>query len=166
VYDRLFTCPTESTEVGSVIVLPGEVTKLPREKRIPELKPLTKWEKFAKQKGILKKKKDRMIFDEETGVYRPNFGYKRAKNGIEDTPIVEVKAGEDPYADPWTQDRKSKKDRVNKNLENQLKNQLRRNPKKHSSLSYGINYLRALVEIVCSCCDLYLQILRKYLVYL
>ena len=38
---------------------------------------MTRWEAFAKAKGILKKKKkERMTYDEETGTYKPIFGYK------------------------------------------------------------------------------------------
>lgn len=99
---------------------------------------MTKWEKFAKEKGIKKTKKERMVYDDTEGDFRPRFGYKRVKGGIEDQPIVEVKAGQDPYADPWSAGREEKKKRVNKNLENKLKNELRRNPKKSKQLlQYG-----------------------------
>jgi regulator of ribosome biosynthesis len=123
--DRVFECPIEKSEVGPLAVLPNEVTVLPREKRIPEPKPETKWERFAREKGIKKRKKDRMVWDEDNQEFRPSFGYKRAKGGVEDLPIVEVKAGQDPYADPWAVARKEKKERVNKNLQNQVKNKMR-----------------------------------------
>jgi hypothetical protein len=51
-------------------------TPLPREKHVPEAKPLTKWEKFAKEKGIKKTKKSRKVYDEQTKEYLPAFGYK------------------------------------------------------------------------------------------
>ena len=98
---------------------------LPREKRIPEAKSETKWEKFAKEKGIKNKKRERMVFDEDQEEYRPRFGYKRANNGVLDMPIVEVKDGEDPFADPWAEARKDKKGRIEKNLKNQIKNKIR-----------------------------------------
>ncbi len=66
-----------------------------------------------------------MLYDEETGEYKPRFGYKRIKNGLEDIPIVEVKAGQDPFADPWSEDRREKKERVKKNLKNQVRNMSR-----------------------------------------
>lgn len=62
-----------------------------RAKPIPEAKKETKWEKFAKEKGIQKKKRARMIWDEQTNEWRPRWGYKRANGGIEDMPIVELK---------------------------------------------------------------------------
>jgi regulator of ribosome biosynthesis len=48
--------------------------------QVPKAKALTKWEQFAKLKGITKQKKSRMVFDEETGAYAPRFGYKRAND--------------------------------------------------------------------------------------
>lgn len=103
-------------------VLPTEFSVLPRTRKIPEPKPETKWEKFAREKGIKNKKRDRMIYDEETGEYKPRYGYKRIKNGLEDMAIVEVKEGSDPYQDPWEKDRNDKKERIKKNQKNQMNN--------------------------------------------
>lgn len=122
---RLRALPTEMSETGPVTVLPAEVSSLPRFKKIPEAKPETKWEKFAREKGIKKTKRDRMVFDESTGEFAPRFGYKRTKGGIEDQGIVEIKAGDDPYADPWAEDRKQKKARVEKNEKQRAQNQAR-----------------------------------------
>lgn len=93
-----------------------------RAKPVPQPKPETKWEKFAKEKGITKKKRSRMVYDEEKEEYRPRWGYKRAKAGIEEQAIVEVKAGDDPNVDPWTKAKLAKKERVQKNLKQQQKN--------------------------------------------
>ena len=95
---------------------------MPRATKIPEAKPMTKWEKFAREKGIKKQKKDRMVYDEHHQEYRPRFGYKRANAGIEDMPVVEVKPGQDPYSDPWSDARADKKARVKKNVKNQQRN--------------------------------------------
>ncbi len=122
---RIFELPVFPSETGPAAVLAEETTRLPREKRIPEVKPLTRWEKFAKEKGIKNKKRERMVHDEDTDEFRPRYGYKRAENGIEEMPIVEVKHGSDPYADPWAAARVDKKERVAKNATNQAKNQLR-----------------------------------------
>lgn len=124
---RLFECPTESSEVGPLVILPNEVFQLPRSYKVPEPKPETKWEKFAKEKGILHKKKERMIYDENQQEFKPRYGYKRANNGIEDIPIIEIKKGQDPYQDPWADAKDEKKLRVKKNLKNQLRNQGRAN---------------------------------------
>lgn len=124
-YNKLRALPTEMSETGPVTILPSEVLSLPRFKKIPEPKPETKWEKFAREKGIKKSKKDRMLYDEVTGEFAPRFGYKRTKNGLQEQAIVEIKPGDDPYADPWAEDRKQKKARVDKNEKQQQKNQMR-----------------------------------------
>lgn len=129
IFLRIFTLPTETAETGPVAVLPEEVMKFPREKRIPEPKPETKWEKFAREKGIKKTKRERMIFDEETQTYKPRFGYKGINQGIEDHAIVEVKPGQDPYADPWSVARQEKKERIHKNVKHQMRNIERNLPK-------------------------------------
>ena len=123
--NRVFECPLERTDAGPAAILPTETTRLPREKPMPEPKPETKWEKFAKDKGILKKKRERMIFDDDAQQWAPRFGYKRAKrSGGEDEamPVMEVKSGTDPFADPWSLARENKKQRVEKNKMQQQKN--------------------------------------------
>lgn len=68
-----------------------------------------------------------MIYDENQQEFKPRYGYKRANNGIEDIPIIEIKKGQDPYQDPWADAKDEKKLRVKKNLKNQLRNQGRAN---------------------------------------
>ena len=126
-FRRLFECPVERSEIGPLAVLPSEKTVLPREKHVPEPKQDTKWEKFAKEKGIKNKKRERMVFEENSQEFRPRFGYKRANNGVEDVPIVEIKNGQDPFKDPWAAERENKKARVTKNEKNQKKNIFRAN---------------------------------------
>jgi regulator of ribosome biosynthesis len=88
---KIFECPIQPSDVGPVAVLPTEeVIRLPREKRVPDPKPETRWEKFAKEKNIKNKKRERMVFDEDTQEWKPRYGYKRANNGDLDIPIVEV----------------------------------------------------------------------------
>eukprot|EP01038_Epipyxis_sp_PR26KG_P016463 gene16463-22454_t len=123
VFKRILECPTTMTDIGKLVDLPSETSRLPRSTKIPEKAPETTWEKFAREKGIKKKKRDRMVYDEDSDEFKPRFGYKRVKNGLEDIPIVEVKKGQDPFSDPWAEDRSNKKDRVKKNLKQQIKNQ-------------------------------------------
>lgn len=61
----LFTLQTKSTEQGPVVKLPEPVFQLPREKPLPKPKPLTKWERFAKAKGISHSKKDKKVWDDD-----------------------------------------------------------------------------------------------------
>jgi len=52
-----------------MLQLPPPRFRLPREKKIPEAKSQTKWEKFAESKGIQKRKRSRMVFDEDKDEY-------------------------------------------------------------------------------------------------
>ena len=112
----------EPTDVGPVAVLPVETFRIPREKPIPEPKGETVWEKFAREKGIKKRKRERMVFDEQTEEYKPRFGYKGINQGEESHAIIEVGEGQDPYADPWAAARASKKARVEKNDKHRERN--------------------------------------------
>ena len=52
----------------------------PREKPLPKKKPLSKWEAFAKTKGInAKKKKSRMVWCEVSKSWKPRWGYMSAE---------------------------------------------------------------------------------------
>lgn len=44
---------------------------------------MTRWERFAKTKGINKKKRPAMVYEEATGEYKPRFGYG-SKNPADD----------------------------------------------------------------------------------
>ena len=48
--------------------------------QVPKPKPLTRWEKFAKLKGIQNRKQSRKVFDEATGEWVPRWGYKGAND--------------------------------------------------------------------------------------
>jgi regulator of ribosome biosynthesis len=111
--------------MGPVATLPPQKSLiLPREKVIPEPKPETRWEKFAKDKGIEDKKRSRMIWDDIEQKWAPRFGYKRA---YDDTsiPIMEVKPHENPFEDPWERKRAEKQARVAKNTVQRERNEER-----------------------------------------
>lgn len=86
----------------NVVTLPKVAIALPRAKPIPKsTKQLTKWEEFAKDKGINKKKKARMIWSDQLGKYLPRWGKDsiktveaRAEAIIEDKPKYE---GKNPF---------------------------------------------------------------------
>lgn len=67
-------------DVGAVVALPKPTTKIPREKPLPKPKEPTRWEKFAKAKGIVKRKKSAKVFDEDVKEWIPRHGSKSAKN--------------------------------------------------------------------------------------
>lgn len=66
--NEIWELPTERVEECVVAKLPAPVFVLPRTRKCPVAKPLTKWEKFAKEKGIKKVKKDKKVFDAELAV--------------------------------------------------------------------------------------------------
>ncbi len=127
--NALMALPGRNAESGLVVELPvQEKVCIPRAKPSPQSKPETKWEKFAKAKGITKRKRSRKVWDESAQEWRPLWGYKRANPGVESAPIVEVKQGENFDTDPWTEAKAAKRSRVEKNAK-----QMKRNSEKLSS---------------------------------
>eukprot|EP01094_Clydonella_sp_ATCC50884_P030089 TRINITY_DN9676_c0_g1_i1.p1 TRINITY_DN9676_c0_g1~~TRINITY_DN9676_c0_g1_i1.p1 ORF type:complete len:335 (-),score=141.21 TRINITY_DN9676_c0_g1_i1:49-1017(-) len=120
-FGRIFSLPTKRVPSGVIATLPTPSYRLPREKPVPKPKPLTKWERFAKAKGIQKRKKERMVWDEDFQEWRPRFGYKRANNPLDkDNWIVELKEGDDP--DAFAKLARDKKERVKKQRKATLAN--------------------------------------------
>eukprot|EP00924_Labyrinthula_sp_SR-Ha-C_P008015 snap_masked-scaffold_11-processed-gene-0.5-mRNA-1 protein AED:0.13 eAED:0.13 QI:0/-1/0/1/-1/1/1/0/234 len=117
----LFRLAKSQGKVGKV-TLPKQVTVLPRQKPLPRKKPETRWEKFAKEKGINKKKRERLVLDEETGEYVPRWGGRSAQNNKKVNWVEELKEGDDPTVDKFIEKREKKKLRVLKNERNRLKN--------------------------------------------
>lgn len=92
----LTACPiTSSAANGVLLTLPPPSTKLPRHKPLPTPKPPTKWELFARKKGIGKystkpggaladkERRKKLVYDEASGEWVPRWGYK-GKNKPED----------------------------------------------------------------------------------
>lgn len=133
-YNKLFMLETEAVESGRVAHLPEPTTRLPRAKPVPKVREPTKWEQFAKLKGIKKKKKAFLVYDENHDEYRRRWGYQRA-NDINDQWAIDEKdipaPGQkrrreeevDPtVVDPWTEARRAKKARVEKNEKQRVAN--------------------------------------------
>ena len=80
-FDEIFVLPHSLVDSSIMAQLPEPTTILPRSKPIPSKAVTeTRWEKFAKVKGIRKQKRSRMEYDETTGEYKPIYGYKSTKN--------------------------------------------------------------------------------------
>lgn len=80
-FNGLYSLPQEeSDEMGRIVSLPKASTVIPREKPVPTEKPLTRWEKFAKVKGIKKEKRSAKVFDEASGEWKFRHGSKSANN--------------------------------------------------------------------------------------
>ena len=88
--NKLFTLPAEPVQGGRRATLPAPTTVLPREKPLPQPKPMTKWQKFAQEKGIVKRKRSAVEFDEPSGEWKRRHGYGRANDEL-DVPIIEAK---------------------------------------------------------------------------
>ncbi|KAI9782174.1 MAG: Rhodanese- sulfurtransferase [Peltula sp. TS41687] len=73
----LTTCTIRSTPAGVLLTLPAGNTALPREKAVPAPKAETKWQAFAKKKGITPKKRhgEKVVFDEGRGEWAPRWGF-------------------------------------------------------------------------------------------
>ncbi|TYI79383.1 hypothetical protein E1A91_D05G018900v1 [Gossypium mustelinum] len=119
--DSIFNLPSTEDADGPLVKLPTPTTKLPREKHLPKPKPPTKWEEFAKKKGIKKRKKDKVVWDEQTGTWKRRFGYDRV-NDDKDIPIIEAKMTDEPGVDPFAKRQDDKKKRVEKQEKNHLQN--------------------------------------------
>lgn len=65
------------------LTLPEPIITLPRSLPIPVSKPLTKWEKYKKEKGIIQRKRSRMVYSEAVNDWVPRWG-KGSKKQIDD----------------------------------------------------------------------------------
>ncbi|KND00134.1 uncharacterized protein SPPG_04476 [Spizellomyces punctatus DAOM BR117] len=131
--NQIFGLPTETAQEGVFAKLPDATTQIPRAKPIPKEKALTRWENFAKTKGIQKRKTSRMVYDEGVGDYKPRWGYKGANQTTDDW-LLEVPDNADPMEDQYEKRREEKKERVEKN-----KKQQRRNAEEASATAAGRN---------------------------
>ncbi|KAL5019125.1 hypothetical protein ScPMuIL_004847 [Solemya velum] len=99
--NRIWQLPTEKVEDAITVKLPDPKLLLPREKRIPKGKPLTKWGK--KQE------------------WKPKWGYKRANDETQDW-MIEVPDNADPNEDQFEKKKKARKERGAKNELQRLRN--------------------------------------------
>ncbi|MGH0169094.1 UNVERIFIED_CONTAM: hypothetical protein FKN15_056006 [Acipenser sinensis] len=119
--NELWKLPTERVEEVIVAKLPEPTTRLPREKPVPKPRPSTKWEEFAKLKGIQKKKKTNLVWDDVHKEWKRRWGYKRANDDTKEW-LIEVPETADPNEDQFSKRIKAKKERVAKNELNRLRN--------------------------------------------
>lgn len=119
--NQIFQLPVERSDVGPLALLPRPKTPIPREKPVPTAKEETKWEKFAREKGIKKTKKERKVWDEVTGTWKYSWG----KDGInkEDDWLIEHKEGSlGKFEDPFIQRKAMKKERLDSQEKRRLAN--------------------------------------------
>nr|CAG4650441.1 EOG090X0CBY [Sida crystallina] len=120
--NRIFALPTDRVDNEIVVKLPEPTTRLPRAKPVPKQKQLTKWEKFAREKGINTKKKTSAEWDEELQKWVPRFGFKKAQAEKEKNWVVEMTGNEKDDEDPRAKLKKKKQEAVAKNELQRLRN--------------------------------------------
>ncbi|XP_059809014.1 ribosome biogenesis regulatory protein homolog [Hypanus sabinus] len=119
--NAVWKLPTERVQDVTVAKLPQGTTRIPREKAVPKPRPRTRWEEFARLKGIRKKKKTNLVWDEEKKDWRRRWGYKRVNDETKDW-VIEVPETADPNEDQFAKRAVAKKERVAKNELNRLRN--------------------------------------------
>lgn len=114
--------PTERLDEHIVAKLPKPTYQLPRARKLPQPKQLTKWEQFAKEKGIKKKKKDKKVWDSELDKWVPTYGYQKVKAEKEKNWVLEVPQNIDPMTDMFKEKKDLKNERIAKNELARMKN--------------------------------------------
>jgi len=121
--NSIWQLETERVEDAIIAKFPPPTYKLPREKPIPKPKPMTKWEKYAKEKGIeKKKKKDRLVWDDVVSKWVPQYGYKKAQAEADKNWMIPLKQNADPTEDPYEKLAEEKREKVAKNELQRLRN--------------------------------------------
>ena len=103
------------------LTLPEAIITLPRSLPIPVAKPMTKWEKYKKEKGITQRKRSRMVYSEEVGDWVPRWGRGSVKK-IQDSlnwAMEEKEPGVNPFEQKSTERQLTKA----KQLKRQMKNE-------------------------------------------
>ncbi|EDW73412.1 uncharacterized protein Dwil_GK16661 [Drosophila willistoni] len=123
--NAIWELSTERVDESIVAKLPEPTTILPRLRKVPGPRPLTKWEKFAKEKGIVKKKKDKKTYDETLDKWVPTYGFKRAEAEKEKEWVMEVPQNVDPNTDMFQKKMDLRNEKVAKNEIQRMKNIVR-----------------------------------------
>jgi regulator of ribosome biosynthesis len=107
---------------GRLVELPPPRTRLPREKPLPRPRAPTRWEAYAKEKGIVKRKRSQRVWDQDAGEWRGRHGYDRVGDAA-DVAVIEAKPWETTgVEDPFALQRREKRARVAAQEGRQVKN--------------------------------------------
>lgn len=113
--NAVWELPTERLDEFVVAKLPKPGFALPRCRKLPEARVLTKWETFAKAKGLKKTKKDKKVYDAELRKWVPTYGYQHFKADQEKNWVIEVPKNIDPMTDMFQKKKDLKNEKVAKN---------------------------------------------------
>ncbi|XP_076059248.1 ribosome biogenesis regulatory protein homolog [Oratosquilla oratoria] len=119
---KVWDLPSQRTENMIYASLPTPTTRLPREKKVPKGKALTRWEQFAREKGFNRRKKDKKVWDDTLKKWIPRFGFKKVQAEKEKNWVREVPENADPYEDQFAKAAEMKKERIAKNEFQRLRN--------------------------------------------
>ncbi|XP_070494381.1 ribosome biogenesis regulatory protein homolog [Chironomus tepperi] len=120
--NSIWELPTERLDEHIVVKLPKPSFALPRARKLPVPRAPTKWEQFAKEKGIVKRKKDKKVYDEELGKWVPTYGYQKYKAEREKDWVLEVPQNLDPMTDMFQKKKDLKNEKIAKNEISRMKN--------------------------------------------
>ena len=122
--NKIWELPTQRVEEVIVAKLPKPGFVLPRARQIPKPKALTKWQQFAKEKGIQSKKKgkSKLKWDDVLKKWIPTFGYKRTKAMEQKEWLVEVNDENKAMEDQFGVMKAAKQERQSKNELQRLRN--------------------------------------------
>lgn len=113
------------TTEGVFAELPPLTFALPREKPLPKPKAATKWDEFAKTKGIQKRKRSLKVWDEAHGEFMPRWGYGSAKNDKMNDWLVELPDSASGFEDPRAEAKAARKKKVEKQEKQRQANKAR-----------------------------------------
>ncbi|KAK4290386.1 hypothetical protein Pmani_036702 [Petrolisthes manimaculis] len=119
---KVWDLPTERIDNAVYVTLPKPSISIPREKKVPVEKPLTKWEQYAKDKGITKRKKEKKVWDEVLKQWVPRYGFRKVQADKEKNWVRVVPENADPYEDQYAKVAEMKKENVAKNEFQRLRN--------------------------------------------
>lgn len=122
IVNELWQQPVERVEEIIVAKLPDPKIRLPRSRKIPDAPLMTKWQKFAKEKGIKKKKVEKKVFDSELGKWVPSYGYRKAEAERQKEWVLEVPKTSDPMEDQFQKKKDLRSEKVAKNEIQRMKN--------------------------------------------
>lgn len=118
-FDQLKVLPRDS---NSHLKLPKAEIELPREHPIPMEKPKTRFEQFVKNKGLKFQKKEKKVYDEQTGEWKLRYGYNKTTE-IPNDWMKEVPNG--TWEDPFGKSESGKKNHVEEQKKRERRNKNR-----------------------------------------
>lgn len=99
---QIFQLPREQTDSGPIVRLDKLefVEQMPRKMPLPKPKVKSRWDIFAEERGISKKKRSRLVWDEAAKDWVPRWGANSAKhradkqNWLVEVPLI---SSQDPF---------------------------------------------------------------------